>query len=563
MGQPPAQPPGQPPYGPPTDYMYGGGGGPRKPRNNRKIALGVGAVVAAAAIVGGGAFAAASLIGGGDDDGPEVAEALPSSTFAFASVDLSKAGGALTLIKKFPGLADEAGASDLGSGDDLQEKLVGQLLGEAGDACGGLSWEKDFAPWLGHSAAIAGVDLSGTPAPVGLIQSTDDGKAKAEVDKLSDCAQGHLAGEVKDGWVVISTSQDVVSQVDKATDAGSLADDKDYQDRMGAIGDQGALTFYAGPHAGELLSSALDKYGDMLGSLTGSSALGSDSPYGGDIAGDDPFGGMCPGLASGGASGLIDSYKTALKSFGGAAGTLRFEDGGVELESATDFGKAGGASDEAGGLVGSLPSDTAAAIGISVGDDWFEQALASFGSVCGGSFDASKLEDELSQMTGMSFPDDIDTLLGDGFAVAVGKGIDFDAPTPAGQPIGAKIKGDADGIQGVLAKIRAKLSPSGQDEGMLDSDKSGDTVAVGPDADYRKDLLSDGGLSSDATFKDVVPDADKASAIVYVRFDDFDSMVERDGSSDDLANFKPLKALGISGWYDGTTAHTFLRLSTD
>lgn len=574
FGPPPTQaggqqPPGQPPYGGTPEYAAFGGG-PQKPRNNRKMLIGVGAVVAAAAIVGGGAFAAASLLGG-DDDGPAAAEALPSTTFAFASVDLSKAGGAISMLKKFPSLADDADAKDLSDGDDVEQKLVDQILGEAGDLCGGLSWDKDFAPWLGHTAAVAGVDVDGSPVPVGVVQSTDDAKAKAELSKLSDCSQGHVAGQVTDGWVVVGTDADTITKVVKATDSGSLADDSTYQDKMDAVGDQGALTFYAGPKAGEQLSKALDSYGQMLdgltGSLSGSDPFSSDDPFGSDDPYSDDSGGLlgqaCPGLGSGGASGMIDSYKKALESFGGGAATLRFADGGVELESAVDFGKASGASDEAGSLVGSLPSDTAAALGVSVGDGWFDQVLDNISAVCGGA-DASQLEDSLSQLTGLTFPDDIDTLLGDGLALAIGDDVDFDAPSPAGQPIGLKIKGDADGIDQVLAKIRASIQRAGSsDDGMLDSDKSDDTVAIGPDGDYRKSLLGDGGLSGESAFKDVVPHADKASMILYVDFDSFDHLVEQDGSGDDVADFKALKALGISGWYDGTTAHSFIRLSTD
>jgi len=260
----------------------------------------------------------------------------------------------------------------------------------------------------------------------------------------------------------------------------------------------------------------------------------------------------------------MQNYQSALAGFGGAAATLRFEDGGVELEAAADLGKAGGAGDKAGALVGSLPSDTAAALGVSMGDGWFDQVLTNLGQVCGGSFDAKTVEDRLSQLTGLTFPDDIETLVGDGFALAVGDGIDFDAPTPAGQPIGAKITGDASGIDDVIAKIRAAINRSGEnDEGMLETDTSGDTVAVGPDAGYRTRLLEDGKLFGDTTFKDVVPEIDKASMVAYVDFDAFDGMVEKDGSSDDVANFKPLRALGFSTWYDGTVSHTFLRLSTD
>lgn len=515
--------------------------------------------MAAAALVGGGAFAAASLLG---SDDPTPADALPASTFAYAGVDLSKAGGAISLLKKFPGLADDADLGDLGDGTDLGQKLVTSMLDDAGDVCDGLSWEKDFAPWLGHQAAVAGVDVSGDPVPVAVVASTDDDKAKDELTKLKDCSSGKLAGEVTDGWVVVSKDQASLDKVVDATDSAKLSDDDTYSDWMDKVGDPGALTAYAAPDAGEMASKALDEYSGLLGELSDGTL---DDDYGTDYYGDSQgpdalMGEACPGLEDG--KGAIASLKSSLESFQGAAATLRFEDDGVELEAASDLGKTSGAGDEAGDLVGGLPDDTAVALGISVDGDWFDQLISSIGSMCGDGFDAGSIEDQLSQQTGLAIPDDINTLLGDGLTLAVGSDFDPDNVSgPEDLPFGLKIKGDPDGIKSVIEKIRDSIGTS--DEGFLDSDSDGDMIAIGPSSTYRKSLLDDGGLSSTAAFKDVVPDADKATAVLFIDFDAFDSVVEKDGSADDVANYKPLKALGLSSTYDGTTVHSFLRLSTD
>lgn len=590
-GPPPAQPPYQPPYQPPAQapylppaqppnqpppvdyagYGYNGAGGP-KPRNTKKWLIGGGSVVAAAALIGGGAFAAASLLGG-SDDGPTPADALPDSTFAYASFDLSHLGDALTMLAKFPGITQNSTLSSVtGGSGDPREKLVKAILGDSDNSCG-LTWEKDFAPWLGQKAAVAGVDVKDSPTPVVVVEVKDADAAKTAFDKFNSCGSGNDAAySIAGDWALLGEKQDAVNEIAKEATSGSLADDSDYKKWTGEVGDPGLVTLYASPKAGQELSTAIKQHPDALGNLAddGSSITGGSNPFGDDSDGSGlgfGFGnsitesggllGFCPGLFSS-PGGAASSYEKAFANFGGAAATLRFSNGGAELETAADFGKTSSASSEAGSLVQSLPDDTAVAVGASVGDHAFESALDGLGSICGSGFDASSLETQLSQMTGLNFPTDIDTLLGKGVALSVGK--DFDpsnASDPSDLPVALKIKGDPDAIEQVIGKISGRL---GSASSVLGTDKDSDNVAIGPNEAYRKSVLADGGLGSDATFKNVVPNADKASAILYVNFNDFDKLV---GSGEAAQNYKVLDGLGISAWYDGTTQHSLTRLSTD
>lgn len=594
-GPPPgAGSPGQPPaaYGPPPttppppggwDYaQFGGGPQPPKRPNTRKWLLGGGAVVAAAAIVGGGAFAAASILGGKNDLGPQPAQALPASAFAYASVDLNPSDGekgeAIKTLLKFPSVQKRV---KLGQSDDLRQKLVESLLAKAGTTCGALTWEKDFKPWLGYKAAVAGVDVSGKPAPVLVLQVTDDSKAEAELGKLKQCS-GQTGGvSVSNGWALVGQSQDTITKLAADAKSHSLADDASYKKWTGEVGDPGAVMMYAAPSAGELLAQTLDR---SLGLLTspqagtstqnpfdpfagGSSTTDCSDPtslsclQGGATPQDPVTQQLCPG-AGGNPGGAMDQLKATLKGFQGAAATLRFRNGGVELESAVDFGQTGPAGQSADDVVGSLPADTAAAIGISAGKGWFDTALNNLATVCGPGFDAGKLESQLSQATGLSIPDDIDTLLGKGVALSVGSGLDASSlKSPADLPFALSIKGDSTAIQAVLDKIKAKVGNA--DHGFLDSDSKGDIVAVGPSSSYRSKVLGPGGLGSDSTFEDVVPHASGSRVVIYVNFDKFDNVVSQQGGSSALADFKPLKALGVSSWVDGTTTHGFFRLSTD
>jgi hypothetical protein len=61
----------------------------------------------------------------------------------------------------------------------------------------------------------------------------------------------------------------------------------------------------------------------------------------------------------------------------------------------------------------------------------------------------------------------------------------------------------------------------------------------------------------------VVPNADKASGVVYVSFDALDDAIKALAGGDDEveANLAPLKAFGLSGWTDGDDSHGMLKLS--
>jgi hypothetical protein len=132
----------------------------------------------------------------------------------------------------------------------------------------------------------------------------------------------------------------------------------------------------------------------------------------------------------------------------------------------------------------------------------------------------------------------------------------------SGVQVAVKIKGDPEAIEKVLDKIRTK---AGTDASDLGSDQAGDTVAVGPDADYRRQLLTAGRLGQDPVFRDVVPEASKASSILFVDLNHFDSTVEDVVGNDPglIDNLEVVSGLGVAGWADGDTAHAMLRISTD
>jgi hypothetical protein len=258
-----------------------------------------------------------------------------------------------------------------------------------------------------------------------------------------------------------------------------------------------------------------------------------------------------------------------LKDFRGAAATLRFDDGGVELEVAADAGAAGAVAhgDAAGEVVASLPEDTVAALGLSLGDGWFDDLLERAAEMSGES--ADELVARASEELGIDLPADAETLAGDAIALAVDADFDPDSLSLGAEPgtepsfgVGVKVLGDPDGIDAVLDKIRAVLA--GADGGVLDSDTGDGAVAIGPDADYRGRLLDDRGLGGTDAFEHVVEHPDDAAAVLFVDADRARWLTEVVGDDAELRdNLEPLEALGLSVWVADDTTHAVLKVTTD
>jgi hypothetical protein len=99
----------------------------------------------------------------------------------------------------------------------------------------------------------------------------------------------------------------------------------------------------------------------------------------------------------------------------------------------------------------------------------------------------------------------------------------------------------------------------------LESDSAGDLVVVGPTPDYRKLVLDGGTLGNTAAFRSVIPEAQRASMVLYVNIDDLEHAISQASGGDPSVtdNVAPLQAVGFSSWNDGQVAHTSLQISTN
>jgi hypothetical protein len=255
-----------------------------------------------------------------------------------------------------------------------------------------------------------------------------------------------------------------------------------------------------------------------------------------------------------------------LKNFKGAAATIRFTSNGLELATVSDpsLSQAGVTSDQGGAVVQDLPDDTAAAIGVGFKPGWVTAVADRFAQYSGHG-DGRHLLDQLSRESGLDVPADIETLLGSSTAISIGKDFDYEAAAMSndgtGVPVAVTVKGDPAVIEKVLQKIKAHEPGTAA----LDTDSSGDLVAIGPTPAYRQQVLAGGHLGDTDAFRAVIPDAGHASVVVYLNVDDLDKVVSQLASGDQqvVDNVAPLRSLGFSAWMDSDVARTSLKISTD
>ena len=194
--------------------------------------------------------------------------------------------------------------------------------------------------------------------------------------------------------------------------------------------------------------------------------------------------------------------------------TLRFDDGAVEMELAGDAAiteQGVSMSDQGDDVLATLPEDTAFAMGVGLSEGWFGEYLDQIERFMGTEGDVDEFLELAESETGLSFPEDIETLLGESTAISIGPDIDpeefVNSDTPEGLPIGVKIKGDPEAIEDVLDKIRAQM---GDQSDILVTESEGDEIAIGADEGYVSDILEDGNLGDSEVFQNVVREAEKA-----------------------------------------------------
>lgn len=593
---------------PPGDTVTLGGGAWNDPKGDgrgRTWWYVGGAAVAVTALIAGGTVFAATQLRAGHDAGS--AAALPSDTLLYAGIDLDPNAGqkieAIKALRHFPAFARGV---KIDPDADLRKLLVEDEL--TSDGCS-LDWGSDVAPWLGNdigAALVPGAD-AGTPQPVAVLAVKDEAAAKRDLPKLLDCAKLPHGLSIADGWAVIAPSDRAAKDVATAAKSDSLAEDEYFKTWVDRTGDPGVATYYASKDAGttlsELAGRAVGTFESFESSGSGSVSAppdadwsmtppGNDGVDGGsssdgvqfsyaDVAPAASGDGICPRPAgpSAGSPGnrlpdafeleelKLEELKKELGRFQGGAATLRFASSGFEIESAS--GRSGATPSAGTAGLATLPDDTALAFGSTggaYGSSWVDNFTTSFAlgfaQACGST--PAKVLRDLTRITGLTLPDDLRTLAGQGLTFAASGSIDpevlANSTTPSDLAVGLKLQGDPEQIAGVLRKFSL---PGAQQ--VLGTTTGDGVVAVGPDPDYRAELVKDGGLGTSGTFTDVVPHADKATSAFYVSFDSMRKLLASNAlgvPADVRDNLDHLRAFGASSWVDGGVTHGLVRLST-
>jgi hypothetical protein len=505
----------------------------------------------------------------------------------YVSVDLdpnaTQKVEAFRIFDKFPALRKEL---DLQDTDDLR-RWIFERVQEDG-ACADLDYASDVEPWIGERVAVAAVpgeDRELTPMVALQVSDVDAGRSGLEA--LAACegpgGDGSDAGGKATGlafvgdYAVVTETQAIAERIAADAEQAPLTDDEQFQQITAAAGDPGIITVYASAEApGYLMDLQESLMGPMMGPFSGPMA-GTETATG--SAGAEELAAQATGTSAGAAGAVTaadeddpmsDRMREMYADFEGMAGVVRFRDGAVEAEFSArglpvtfPAGTAG-----AGDAVGALPAETGAAVSVSLPDGWLQDYLEQMAAMSGEEVSVEEGMAELEKMTGLSLPEDLETLLGDNVTVALGASADFEALAGSedlsGLPAGIRVSGNPDEIIPIVEKLRAAVGPAA-DQLVVESGDG--VVAFGFSRDYVQSLLTEGGLGDVEAFSGVVPSPDDAASVVFVNFDAGDGWIERlAGDADPQAgeNIAPLDALGISGSTDSDgSQHGLFRLTTD
>lgn len=473
--------------------------------------------------------------------GPQPAEVMPSNSIGYVRVDFNPSGDqqlkAYNFLSNFPTVAEE-----LGNEDDPLGKQLFEALQKDTEELGHVDYEEDVEPWLGDRLGVGMLPPSGDdgePDAVIAVQVTDEGAAEEGFDKLFQNSEEKPSVAYLDGFALVHPDEGRAQALADSAAESNLASSENFGSDMDALGEDGIFSFWLDNRA--------------LLELGGSA---------------EEMGVGAPGAPN------MDAL---VENAGRLVGALRFEDRYVELAGMVVDAKQ--PVDMAGGgatSIAELPDSTIGAMAFSGGREGvlggWDQALNQLGST---PEMQSMVEAWLqsAEQAGINLPDDLATLLGDSFAVAVDESAlaglagmgDPAAGGQAGAGIGARIDtenpAEAEDVVRRLEEIVGQMAGMGQPELPPEYEDElpeqpqvptlelataqGDGVlGVAMEDGYAEQLTTAGALGDNDGFQVAVPDADSAQFAMYV---DLATIIGAVGAGEDVADVEALQAIGISG----------------
>ncbi|MDX6223819.1 MAG: hypothetical protein QOE64_195 [Frankiales bacterium] len=480
-------------------------------------------VVALAAVLGlllaGGTFTAVHLLSGGDDD---PAEAAPASTFALLQVDLDPSASQKVGIYRFSKRFPKSPTASKGDSGSVMDTLLTEIV-DSSDT--GVSYKHDIKPWLGKSAAFAAYETGDHRVkPIAILGYKDKAKAEAALKKATaDSDSGYAFGEK---WVVLAPTMDDAKAAVAAAAKSSLAGaGGHYADDVDALRGHPVATAWA--DIGAAFPLLYSQFGGLLrrfpgfGDLSGAAGRPSEACIAElselkPSAGKDPYAGLsaaCRAELFGTNPTLtpkspepLPSLDPSLQPRGRIALGLSVNDDVAQLQ-AKSFGNDTKSaqltgSKDAARYIRQMPAGTS--VGVATGD-LRPGVKALFDVLSKSSFSKEFTDgiDEAERQTGLSFPDDVLTVLGDSAAVAYDKKTD---------QIGVRTHPENAGkAKSVLDKL-ASLAADGGDP--FEVQTEGRDVTLSTDADYAKALTGSGGLTSTDLFRKAIGGLPSAPQVV-------------------------------------------------
>lgn len=509
----------------PTDFISSEEPTPSSWRRSREASLagaGVRTTAMTAALTVVAAAGIATAVARSSSSGTQPAALIPANAFAVATADLSLPGGqsdALeTMIGRFPG------AHLVGSGS-IRDRVLRTLVHSA-DAS--IDYDSDVKPWLGDHIAIAGWVHDSKPEMEILIQSTDDASARSHISQI---ANGDAHVTMHDGYAVIGNSQQAVDDAIAAADKSSLASSGTYNDDVAALPDNEAITaWFNGPAAKDLLSSLMPGGAPGVMPFPGTLAFGSGlgqlfkSRIALGVHVTDTVAEL--DVRSVGGTATKSAPSTMLTTLpGGTVGALELGDPGGVVDAATPlirfFGSFAAEASTSCGFASSGTSLTRRQLrrllehrippGAPHRRRLIRQLLASQAgkAATGGSCTTTPPQPTdplaaIQQAIGISFPDDVKTVLGDRAVVVFG-GLEL-----AGLPDVAirSHPTDLSAAQSLANTLSSHVA--GSTPLNIDVSTAGDDLVLATSPAYGKEVATGGNLGGQAQAKtalDGIPDS--------------------------------------------------------
>jgi hypothetical protein len=216
-----------------------------------------------------------------------------------------------------------------------------------------------------------------------------------------------------------------------------------------------------------------------------------------------------------------------------------------------------------------LPATTIAAYAFPIGDD-LVQAYLDFAEKF---MDEGELEQgiaDFEEETGLSVPEDVQTVLGDGVSFSVDSSVDWSGTftgttDPTEFPAGIRIVGDPEEI---VPLVEQALTAAEAPPGAVTIEEGDGAVAIGLSPEYAEELAGSGDLGGEAAFESVFPDLGEDEGLFYLSFEG-DWLSELLGTfpwTDEAElreNIEPLQAIGASGSADDEGFSYTVRVTTD